>query len=102
MQAYKVICDNGETYYTRVMYPWHLSDRPEVVKVEPVPESPYVRAACIFFGGVMNYTVWDVSLRERIIHRMAFQGECLWHAISQETGNPCSCANCRPDLKTFG
>lgn len=93
MRAFKLIRKDGLHYYVRSDFGWRLHDRPDVVSVEEQEETPYVRAAIIFYEGVAGSIETPPELREAIISRM-IQGECLWHASAQETGRRCFCADC--------
>jgi hypothetical protein len=97
MQAYKVILNNGDHFYTRAERPWHLADRPDTLRVEYADETPYVKAACIFYSGVVNAFLWSREVREAIIWLIA-DGECLWHAVSLVCKSRCYCARCQPNL----
>lgn len=98
MQAFKVELKNGNFYYTRAMYPWHLMDRLDVLSVDAVEESDYVKAACVFYQGIMSPFGLSLEKREEIIRLMANDNHCLWHACYLVCGGVCVCAKCAPNI----
>lgn len=94
LQAFKVTRQDGLVYYAFAMYPWHLTGRlADSLQVEQVEQTPYVVAACRFYGGVTQPFRVPEETREAIIQRMA-AGDCLWHACAMVTGGHCYCATC--------
>jgi len=46
-------------------------------------------------GLVAQYTAYDKpEIAEKVALRMVETGECVWHAVSQVTGQPCWCNDC--------
>lgn len=97
MQAFKVTRKDGIVYYSRAMSVFQLLAYETVASVElAAEETPYVKAACTFFMGTGWNIEWQKDdLSERVIRRM-IDGECLWHALAQETETRCYCAHCQP------
>lgn len=93
MPYYKVTTRTGLVFYCWADAMWGIQgNRPDVVSVEGVPDSDYVRSAVVFWQGMSNGEVMNAETRERVIARIPAVG--LWHAVAEVLGTRCHCARC--------